>query len=45
MAACFGPDDGCHMPDHGFNTAALALCGEAMMLQMNLAGDGRMSPP
>jgi hypothetical protein len=45
MAACFGPDDACHMPDHGFSTAALALCGEAMMLQMNLEEDGRMSPP
>lgn len=45
MAACFGPDDACHMPDHGFRTAALAVCGEAMMLQMNLEEDGRMSPP
>lgn len=45
VAARFGPDDACHMPDHGFSTAALALCGEAMMLQMNLEGDGRMAPP
>jgi hypothetical protein len=45
MAVRFGPDDACHMPDHGFRTAALALCGEAMMLQMNLEGDARMAPP
>jgi hypothetical protein len=45
MAVRFGPDDACHMPDHGFRTAALALCGEAMMLQWNLEGDGRMAPP
>jgi hypothetical protein len=37
MAIRFGPEDACHMPDSAFSTAVLALCGEAMMLQLNLA--------
>ena len=45
MAVCFGPDDACHMPGHGFRSSALALCGEAIMLQMSLEEDRRMSPP
>jgi hypothetical protein len=43
MAIRFGPEDACHMPDHGFETAALALCGEAMMLQLNIEEVGRKS--
>jgi hypothetical protein len=42
MAVRFGPEDECHMPDHGFSTAALALCGEAMMLQSNVEEELRV---
>jgi hypothetical protein len=43
MAVRFGPEDECHMPDHGFSTAALALCGEAMMLQSNVEEELRVA--
>jgi hypothetical protein len=36
MAIRFGPEDACNTPYNVF-TAALAVCGEAMMLQLNLA--------
>ena len=43
MGIHFSVEDSCHNPDHGFETEALALCSEAIMLQVNLAEDGRMS--
>ncbi len=36
MEVRFGPEDECHMPCDPFETAALAVCGEAMMLQLKV---------